>query len=86
MAAIAWAYDGKSQTAKAIEYFEKSVATEPANIGRWISLGQIYMRSNIKQYSRALECFNNASKNKPTAEQIVAINKLIIDCKQRMAH
>jgi tetratricopeptide (TPR) repeat protein len=84
MTSIAWAYEGKKDTPKAIEYFTKSLTLEPTNVSRWITLGQLYMRSNIAQYSNALACFNNAAKNNPNSEQREQIKKLINDCKKRM--
>lgn len=84
MSSVAWQYDAIGETGKAIEYFEKSLAIEPGNVDRWIALGQLNMRASIKKYGRALECFNNAAKNKPSAAQKSNIEKLIKDCRSRM--
>lgn len=84
MCSLAWAYDGISDTQSAIDYFEKSLAIKPGDAARWINLGKLYMRSSIKQYSRAVECFNNALKYNPTTDQKTQIDTLITDCKQRM--
>lgn len=84
MSSLAWAYDANGETLMAIEYFGKSLAIEPQNVDRWIAMGQLNMRSGIKEYDRALECFNNALKNKPTQAQKSKIEKLIEDCMSRM--
>lgn len=81
MCSLAWAYDGNNDTQSAIEYFEKSLVIKPSDASRWINLGKLCMRPSIKKYSRAVECFNNALKYKPTANQKKLIDTLIEDCK-----
>jgi len=84
MCSVAWAYDANSNVQSAISYFEKALAIKPSYADRWINLGKLYMRVNIKQYSRALECFGNAAKYNPTSAQKTAIETLTAECRQRM--
>ena len=86
MSSVAWIYDGKGDTTTAIEYFEKSLAIEPTNSDRWISLGQIYMRNSVEKYDRALQCFENALKNTTDTSKKEKIQNYIKDCKQRRGY
>ena len=86
MSSVAWIYDGKKDTATAIQYFEKSLSIEPQNAERWISLGQIYMRNSVKKYDRAMECFENALQYTTDTAKKTKVQDYIKDCKKRRGY
>lgn len=86
LSSVAWIYDGKRDSATAIEYFEKSLQIEPNNAERWTSLGNLCMRYTVGKYDRAIECFENALKYTADSTKKAQIQKLIDECKKRRGY
>jgi tetratricopeptide (TPR) repeat protein len=84
MCSLGWAYDANNDVKSAITCFEKALAIKPKYADRWINLGKLYMRSNIRQYSHAIECFSTAEKYNPSTSEKTAIDTLIAECRRRM--
>ncbi len=80
----AWIYLGKNDTASAIRYFEKALEADPKNPDRWANLGSTNKLLSVKNYERALECYENALKYTTDSTKKAQYEKQIQDCKQKL--
>ncbi len=81
---VAWIYSGKGDTASTISYFEKALKIDPKNSERWANLGSINTWFSVRNYERALECYENALKYATDPTKKAQYEQQIEACKKKL--